>query len=393
MAMKRIVVCCDGTWNDTDSIDDLTNVSRLAWATKSLDDRGNIAQIVYYQSGVGSEGDIVSQIKGGSLGLGLARNVRDAYTFICGNYRPGDDILLFGFSRGAYTARSVAGLIGYAGVIAKEDLDRFMIDLWEGYKTQSKDALEKFPSRLKDVKIKCVGVWDTVGSLGIPGNLGSLFKKDYDFHDTKLGPRVERALHALALDEQRKDFAPTLWEQTADGRAGGQVLKQVWFAGVHSDIGGGYPEHGLSDITLAWMASEVEDILAIDFDYLLSRRDRGRKWSLGELHNSADNVFWQERGLVPRKPFGAKQETSCESIHPSVAARLAGGTDAAPGAYPLLDELKAKISGTLSDREKKLRWDEVQKREAKPAESRLASTVGSIFNSPAKFVLGKLGVK
>lgn len=260
-AKKRLVVCCDGTWNDTDSIDDLTNVSRLAWAIKPVDDRGGkeIPQIVFYQSGVGSEGDIFDKIKGGGLGLGLSRNVRDAYTFICNNYCDGDDVFLFGFSRGAYTARSVGGLIGYAGLLGKNDLDRFM-QLWDGYRTSSKDKPNEFPGRHKNVEIQCIGVWDTVGSLGIPGTLGLPFRDYYKFHDTNLGVHVKFAFHALALDEQRKDFQPTLWQQKPEGKAKGQKLKQVWFAGVHSDVGGGYPEHGLSDITLAWMASEIENM-------------------------------------------------------------------------------------------------------------------------------------
>jgi uncharacterized protein (DUF2235 family) len=364
MAKKRLVVCCDGTWNDADSGAGYTNVSRLAWAITPTDTRDgtDIAQIVFYQSGVGSEGDILGRIKGGGLGLGLAHNVRDAYTFACNNYSAGDEIFLFGFSRGAYTARSIAGLIGYAGLILKHDLDRFF-ELWEGYRSFKKPGQEdprpKFKGRHEDMVIRCIGVWDTVGSVGIPGNIDFVFKDYYGFHDTDLGERVEFAFHALALDEQRKDFAPTLWHQKPEGKARNQVLKQVWFAGAHSDVGGGYPEHGLSDIALAWMASEVEPLLGIDFGYLKDRRDMSSKWSLGLLHDSADSLFWKARGRVVRIPLAKDRRDSCESIHPSVAERINGGANALPGKYAssaLGGIDPAMMAGKLSQRETALQW-------------------------------------
>ena len=173
---KRLVVCCDGTWNDSDNGTGYTNVSRLAWAIKPVDERSGTTQIVFYQSGVGTDGDLTSRLGGGALGLGLSHNIRDAYAFVCNNYMSGDEIFLFGFSRGAYTARSIGGLIGYAGLLGKQDLDRFF-ELWDGYKESDKDdraaALKKFPAR-SSVSIKVIGVWDTVGSLGIPGRSGTL---------------------------------------------------------------------------------------------------------------------------------------------------------------------------------------------------------------------------
>ena len=200
---KRLVVCCDGTWNDSDNGTGYTNVSRLAWAIKPVDERSGTTQIVFYQSGVGTDGDLTSRLGGGALGLGLSHNIRDAYAFVCNNYMAGDEIFLFGFSRGAYTARSIGGLIGYAGLLGKQDLDRFF-ELWDGYKEPDKDdraaALKKFPAR-SSVSIKVIGVWDTVGSLGIPADLERFdilnFRRYYGFHDTNLGcsrrARVSRA--------------------------------------------------------------------------------------------------------------------------------------------------------------------------------------------------------
>src|SRR5262245_3576733 len=278
MAAKRLIVCCDGTWNNADSGDGFTNVARLSWAILPQDTRGGreIAQVVNYHSGVGS-GDVVDRVAGETIGIGLSRNVRDAYAFIYNNYCPGDEIFLFGFSRGAYTVRSVGGLIGYAGLLHKRDMERFEV-LWENYRLRDKpghpDLRPQFANRHFPVAIKCIGVWDTVGSLGIPVDLDVLanfhdlkvvkgiqelasfktlddlkdFRSFYQFHDTRLGRHVERGLHALALDEARVDFQPTLWVQRPEAKAGGQVLKQVWFAGVHSSVGGGYDEHGLSDV-------------------------------------------------------------------------------------------------------------------------------------------------
>lgn len=387
MAMKRLVVCCDGTWNDSDSGTGYTNVSRLAWAIQPTDKRDgkDVAQIVFYQSGVGTEGDLLSKIKGAGLGLGLSHNVRDAYTFICHNYCDGDEIFLFGFSRGAYTARSVGGLIGYAGLLGKHDLDRFF-ELWDGYKETDKAkreaALAKFTQRHQNAPIKCIGVWDTVGSVGIPADLEKFdvlnFRRYYGFHDTDLGAHVDNAFHALALDERRKNFVPTLWTQKPEGKAKGQVLKQVWFAGVHCDVGGGYGEHGASDIPLAWMASEVAPYLGIDFDYLKLRRDLSGKWALGELHESYKD-FWTKLpdGERRRTPFATDQTKSCEKVHASVAARIGGGglgADGKPYTSKVIKDGDLKTYNLdLSLVENGLKWGDGDVKKGSPAAEKAKS--------------------
>jgi hypothetical protein len=363
--MKRLIVCCDGTWNDSDSGNDYTNVARFAWSIRPVAKDGT-SQIVYYQSGVGSEGTEVSKIIGGATGAGLSHNMRDAYSFICTNYCDGDEIFLFGFSRGAYTARCIGGLIGFAGLIGKRDLDQFKT-LWKAYKEQDTKTLARFDTRKKDATIKCIGVWDTVGSLGIPEDLDrfGLFKKYYGFLNANLGEHVEHAFHALALDEHRKNFVPTLWEQTPAGKAKKQELKQVWFAGVHCDVGGGYPVHGASDIPLAWMASEVSPYLDIDFDYLKLRRDLSEKWSLGQLHESCKGFFAtlpQQR----REPLKIDPAISFQKIHASVAARTKGNglaADGSPYASAVLKNVDvAGNSVALSPLETGLKWadDEVK---------------------------------
>lgn len=369
MSSKRIVVCCDGTWNDEDSAEEFTNVVRMARAILPIDGRGGkeTAQIVYYQSGVGTGADLVGRVLGGGVGLGLSRNVRDGYGFIASNYCPGDEIFLFGFSRGAYTARSVAGLIGYAGLLQKGDMDEFAL-VWEGYRLKNQpgrpDVLVHFPLRHQDVPIKCIGVWDTVGDLGIPGHLDQIFTRFYQFHDTTLGPHVESAFHALALDEHRRDFAPTLWVQSPDAQAKGtQKLLQVWFPGAHSNVGGGYAEHGLSDVALAWMASQADPLLALDVEYLKTRQDRRNGWGLGKIYNSAAGA-WELRGTTVRRPFTTQpQNLTFERIHPSLVERRRPDAACTPRPYncPGLEsiDVAAKLVqlGTL---EQELKWTAAQ---------------------------------
>lgn len=360
MSMKRIVVCCDGTWNDVDTGTDFTNVVRIARAVNPVDNRSSEAtkQIVYYHSGVGSGGDAVAHVVEGGTGLGLSRNVRDAYAFVASNYCDGDELFFFGFSRGAYTARSVAGLIGWAGVLHKADMDDFAL-LWESFKSRKtpnpKDARVQFPDRHRDVPIKCIGVWDTVGALGIPGHLNALLTKFYEFQDTDLGPKVGNAFHALAIDEHRHEFVPTLWNKPP-GAPPGQRLEQVWFAGAHSNVGGGYAEHGLSDIALAWMADRVSPMLGLDEGYLSDRQDRRDGWGLGKIYDSATGIF----GFLGKgnRNVCAGSATE-EAVHESVAARFAGAAGAggayAPSALPN-GIVPTMLVPPLGAMEARLRW-------------------------------------
>lgn len=351
---KRLVVCCDGTWNDADSGGGFTNVVRIARAIRAVDADaagGPVHQIVYYHSGVGSEGDALEHLIGGGTGLGLSRNVRDAYTFVANNFCDGDELFLFGFSRGAYTVRSVAGLIGWAGVLHKVDMDDFAL-LWEGFKSRkedgSRDPRPDFPDRHHDVPIKCVGVWDTVGALGIPGHLNALFARFYQFQDTDLGVGIENAFHALAIDEHRPEFVPTLWRKAA-GAPSTQRLEQVWFAGAHSDVGGGYGEHGLSDVALAWMVDRVSPMLAVDEAYLLARQDRRDGWALGQVHDSVTGVF-KLLGRTDREVRGDGPATA-ESIHASIDSRRAALAYAPAGVAG-----RAAGTGPLGPVEERLRW-------------------------------------
>jgi uncharacterized protein (DUF2235 family) len=270
---KRLIVCCDGTWNTADQAKaghpSPTNVTKLALSIAPEDSAG-ARQCVYYHSGVGTSR--WEHLTGGAFGVGLSRNVLDAYHFLIDNYEQDDWLYLFGFSRGAFTARSLAGLIRNSGILRRENDDR-IDQAWALYRSAA-DTPRGVASTLfrraysYEPRIHFIGVWDTVGALGIPA-LGPSwltpvvrrFNHRWEFHDTKLSTRVDAAFQALAIDERRAVFAPTLWHQQpgAQGQEPGQELKQVWFTGVHCDIGGGYPDTSLSDIALLWLADRARD--------------------------------------------------------------------------------------------------------------------------------------
>jgi uncharacterized protein (DUF2235 family) len=270
---KRLIVCCDGTWNTADQTKagrpNPTNVTKLALSIADKDSAGS-RQCVYYHSGVGTSR--WQRLSGGAFGAGLSGNVFDAYRFLIDNYDSGDWLYLFGFSRGAFTARSLSGLIRSSGILRQENADR-IDQAWAMYRSAA-DGPRGVASTLfrraysHEPRIHFIGVWDTVGALGIPV-LGprwlepvmTRLNRRYQFHDTTLSTRVNGAFHALAIDERRAVFAPTMWHQQpgADSQEPKQELKQVWFTGVHCDIGGGYPDTSLSDIALLWMADRAQE--------------------------------------------------------------------------------------------------------------------------------------
>jgi uncharacterized protein (DUF2235 family) len=268
---KRVVVCCDGTWNTPDETRDgvaePTNVAKLALTVLTGD---GTDQLLFYEPGVGTTPE--DRVLGGAFGYGLSTNIRNAYRFLAGNYETGDALYLFGFSRGAYTARSLAGLIRNCGILRAEHADQ--VD--EAFAFYRDRTSHTHPSSIAsqlfrrmyahdEDQIHFIGVWDTVGALGIPEQLPGWerlsdvftgWERLWGFHDTQLSSHVVNAFHALAIDEQRAVFKPTLWTQ--DPAASGQTLEQVWFTGVHSEVGGGSRNPALSDIALIWMIERAQ---------------------------------------------------------------------------------------------------------------------------------------
>jgi uncharacterized protein (DUF2235 family) len=302
---KNIIFCADGTWNnptqdhDGDEVADPTNVYKLFLCLDGMDspaalltaneqekelaNEGAMLQISKYIHGVGDSRNRVGRIIGGAFGAGVISRIVRGYTFISRNYEPGARIFIVGFSRGAYTARALAGLITSEGVLTpqltmdKELAYRAGAEAWYQYrqKTAPKSKLARLwevasdlPRFLSEKSLKAtdfvpvdtiaaVAVWDTVGALGIPRFKGNGRVDAFRFCDTKLSEKVLRGFHAVALDEQRCDFEPTLWDPAPN-------VKQVLFPGAHCDVGGGYPmignESGLSDGGLRWMMDQLTEI-------------------------------------------------------------------------------------------------------------------------------------
>jgi len=253
--MKRIAIFSDGTWNSPQD-GGTTNVLRMARAVKP--DVARTKQVVFYDWGVGTDR---KKLSGGLTGAGIDKNIMDCYRFLVHNYEDGDQLFFFGFSRGAYTVRSLAGFIRNCGLLRRKHARRIP-EAFRLYRkrTRASGPNEPLPTRFRrdfavaDITpIEFVGAWDTVGSLGIPVPFwGTLNEREFLFHDTEPSKIVRHARHALAIDENREDFAPVLWSDkpTVD-------VQQVWFAGAHGDVGGGYRERGLSDCASQWMLSEA----------------------------------------------------------------------------------------------------------------------------------------
>ncbi|MEL6463353.1 MAG: DUF2235 domain-containing protein [Pseudomonadota bacterium] len=290
--MTRIVVLCDGTWNSPD-MKDTTHVHALSELLASDDD-----QVVKYFSGVGvndpkEEGGTfvgrgINRILGGATGFGLGKKVREAYKFIADTYKDGDEIYLFGFSRGAYTARSVAGMIRKCGIIKKTNAwalrrafnlyrktgehnapDRIVIRdararMSPDFATSKKDQETRKKPNVPIVNVAYVGVWDTVGAKGIPtplfGVFATLYNRRYAFHDNELSSLVQGARHAVAIDERRVFYVPSLWRNlpTLNQNLPGEAYQQKWFVGDHGVVGGSVETDPVSCFTLKWVAEGAE---------------------------------------------------------------------------------------------------------------------------------------
>ncbi|ESW61451.1 MAG: hypothetical protein Q27BPR15_06295 [Rhodobacter sp. CACIA14H1] len=342
--MKNVAIFCDGTWNSADATDP-TNVKLLHDAVLP-ETGGGVVQEALYIPGVGTREEgaslgarLIDRLGGGAFGWGLDAKLEEAYRDIVRTYRPGDRLFLFGFSRGAYTARSLAGLLRNSGLPQDGDETRVedALTLYRKRKASSHpDAPEALAFRLAfspdwatsateqmvrggDVPLLAVdylGVWDTVGALGVPNHLkiASWFNGRYQFHDLRLSSMVKAARHAVAIDERRKTFPPTLWENLTDLNdrdPGADVpYRQEWFPGTHGGVGGGGPIRGLSDAALLWVAEGAELAgLAFDPQFLAQTRANVR------IGDPLDNHEGQ-KGLITRlMELGPVDRAAPGSIH------------------------------------------------------------------------------
>ena len=302
--MKNIVICSDGTGNEFG--ENNTNVVEAYSICKKTS-----AQVVFYDPGVGTgsweytEGqgpgeESLRSLSDQITGNGLQNNVNDAYKFLMETYEDGDRIYLFGFSRGAFTVRSLAGMLYKVGLLPAENdnLIPYAAKLYniEGNIEIAHGFRETFSRRCP---VHFVGVWDTVASLVM--NAGKRW------HSHALNPEVKFAYHALSIDEKRRDFPPCLWLEGPNDVAPGQIIEQVWFAGVHSDVGGWYEERGLANISLHWMLTKASSRgLKIDRSELGARQPDPHD----TIHNSFKGI-WRIRGRHARKiPSGSRVHAS-----------------------------------------------------------------------------------
>jgi uncharacterized protein (DUF2235 family) len=406
---KNIVICFDGTWNAPEA--DGAGGSANTNVVKLYEALDRDTQLCRYLTGVGTKWS--ERIRGGAFGYGLSAKLAEAYIYLVKNYRPGDFLYFFGFSRGAYLARSLSGLLRICGILRCETTTRdgkseplcdkeiqsrvkqaiklyrsrgpgavpdstaaklfrkeFSLpdtrgrrdeSLGEGYRNhrfQNADPSGKDGDSPEIPLIHFLGVWDTVGALGLPflrHRLLRLIGLDGSFHDVKLSRYVRNARHALAIHDRRSDFSPVLWLQTPDGQASGQSLRQHWFSGVHADVGGGYHEAGLSDIALHWMASEAETMglryKSASFLEELGGRVGKNLHVMANPHESFSGLFekidrWRGKGTGVERVFRAaipvgqtarvggalyekrqyfNRRDTCEELHGSVLARYDGG--------------------------------------------------------------------
>jgi hypothetical protein len=325
--MRHLVVCCDGTWNtpgqEQGGVPTPTNVVRLYHSLHERED-----QLRYYHPGVGTDPGLVDRLRGGGLGTGLAGNIKSAYSWLATTYQPGDAICLFGFSRGAYTVRSLGGMLSACGLARIPattrpaerwaEIDRLYDEVYRP--TQPREPGRSVP--YPQVRIRFLGVWDTVGSLGIPDSLPMLNLFDVEdrhrFHDTRLNPLIDHARHAVALDECRGPFTPTLWTGKPPAPGGDRSVRQVWFPGDHCDVGGGHLQSGLSDAALQWMINEARRCTGLTFREKLLEQIRPDPTDV--LHNSCTGVYLH---LTPTpRAVPLIDEKRCAGVvHSSVFAR------------------------------------------------------------------------
>jgi uncharacterized protein (DUF2235 family) len=368
--MKRIAIFCDGTWNRHDAVNP-TNVVRMAQAVKHTADDGRKQQ-VFYVLGVGAGrgsnavARTLDRFAGGALGWGLIENIEDAYRALIFCYEPGDEIFIFGFSRGAYTARSLAGLLRSCGIPPRENVGRIG-EAIRRYRSRSKDTKPDDPasfawrrdfapytatSQLEwnwrqktnpglcvNLTIKYLGVWDTVGALGVPGYWAAapLFNKKHQFHDADLSRTVLSARHAVAIDEQRRTFLPAMWSDKLDhmnrtalgldeetsldpATRADWPYRQEWFPGDHGSVGGGGDRLGLSAFAFDWVAEGAQEAeLCMDSAKLAQVRE-GR--------NIREALVNQSRlGLLARvmrlRPFDRDGPTRVVDVSQTAIDRIA----------------------------------------------------------------------
>ncbi|MFI4970259.1 MAG: DUF2235 domain-containing protein [Lysobacterales bacterium] len=336
MAGRNLVLLFDGTWSKPESH---TNVERLA--NLLVADGNGTPQIIHYVAGVGI-GTGLGHWFGGAFGWGLSGNVMEGFRWLANSWQPDDAVFLFGFSRGAYTARSLGGMIRKCGLLRRDGHNAVAAsDVSAAYDFYRRDdvrpddaeAVAWRAQHSVEIGIRCIGVWETVGSLGIP-DVASWFpyaRSRYRFHDTELSRIVKYAYQAIALDEQRADFAPTMWtrnpatlapgENATAPKAGQIEMEQRWFIGSHGDVGGGNEVDGagrtpdpLPDIALAWLQRKAI-AAGLHFGALcVPAADAGRGTPRDSYREFLRGLYRVFKPRTPRVLGGGVNETVDDSV-------------------------------------------------------------------------------
>jgi uncharacterized protein (DUF2235 family) len=311
--LRNLLLAFDGTWQKTDADlsdgDQNSHVVRLVEALHNSD--SDLPQLVHYLPGVGTSA--WQQIRGGIFGWGLSDKIAEAYLWLMEHYQAGDRVYLVGYSRGAFAARSLSGLIDRLGLLRLEHLEQFD-SCYQLYRRGTRRDQNRFKAQFATpIQIEAIAVWDTVGSLGIPlGSFKQLNRYLWGFHDTRLASNVKRGFQALAIDEHRADFIPTLWSPKLEETQG---IEQRWFAGSHGDVGGG-TDSTLSTHSYQWICeSLIRSGLQLDAEPVntqISNVDLPNDsfdQFLGGLYDWFSDRHW--------RPIGACQNRF-ETIDPSV---------------------------------------------------------------------------
>jgi uncharacterized protein (DUF2235 family) len=322
---RNVIVMFDGTWNHAKN---KTNVLRMR---ESIDSSGehDLTQPCCYVSGVGTHWD--NWLSGGVFGRALSQDLQAGYAWLAQTFIPGDQVYVFGFSRGAYSARSLVGLIRKCGLLNAVDESRIAAAyaLYRDRTVSPEDpkAAGFRAAHSREIRIRFIGVWDTVGTLGVPLSGAPFSSGYYRWHDTRLSKIVDYAYHAVATDEHRRDYRPAVWTAA---KPENREVEQRWFIGAHANVGGGYdktPEDGLAKTALRW----IQDKSAASGLKLRFKAEVGPEHCMAEINDSFREFafgFYRWFNKRYQRPFG---EGVNEKVDPSVWLRWSKSRNYRPG--------------------------------------------------------------
>ncbi|KAG0617427.1 hypothetical protein M758_5G189300 [Ceratodon purpureus] len=311
---RRLVVLLDGTWQE---LKNRTNVAVLNENIEAGKTGDGIEQIVAYFPGVGTS--MYDKLLGGAFGYGLSKSIKDAFFWLSRTYQSGDEVFVFGFSRGAYSARSLVGLMHKCDGVVKQPTQALIDEAYDLYRDANSDATKFKAEHCLKARVRMIGVWETVGQLGVPVSGLPLVlpgtRDFYRFHDTNLSCIVDEAYHALGIDEYRGDFQPTLWDATTEKN---KAVEQCWFIGDHGNVGGGTPDPTLWKLAYVWMQDK-----AIAAGLRMKTMTADEEWRQAPTDSFSSFLFGIYRIYKLNKRYNRILGVNVEEVlHPSVLKRV-----------------------------------------------------------------------